>query len=772
MDESEDQEFIGQMPSTEQLQIIQAISNGQNVICDSVAGSGKTTTILNIAHKNKHLNILQLTYNARLKSEVRNKVRNYDLDNVEVHSYHSLNLNYYGGDHTDNSIILTAVKDKPLIKKERFDVIIVDEVQDMTANYYNLIKKFVLDTKNVRNSKYLTADNNTSQIQLLFMGDSRQCIYGYKGANASYLSEADKYWPDHEFVRLYLTTSYRLTREIAEFVNICMLGTNLIKTVKSSQEKVRYVAGNKPKKDVNGNYDFTFGVYTYLINLIETEECQAEDIFVLMPTVKDTNTGKASESTQLINNLSQSGIQIYKATDDERYDDKFANGKLVISTYHAVKGLERPIVIMYKFCEEYFTYYARDLIPTVCPSTLYVGATRASKNLIIYQSGTVAPFLETENIEDVCNVIGDIYTSSKPKIDKLKSIPITRLITHLSASLMYEIDQLLPLMFEEISGEKEKVNLSTEIRSLSGNLEHVSDLNGLAIIGKYEEETTGKCSITLEGLSIDNDIIKKAYETLINIYKNKKHDMKYYLNLANINWCNNENHIYRLNQIKSYTWLDDLDWEKIKFNLKDIPGDLVYEQDICRSDRMFAYKRSDGKIICLSGTVDSRNSNTIIEFKCTSELKSEHKLQLIFYAFMIKTVAFSSMEKWDDINFNLINARTGENLKLKNDILLIEKVCVLIMNTKSITNITLDEDHHRNIGSFIKDLAAHKAKVMKKKESYDTINIDKLKKSEGMKGYKVKELQEFCKRYKVDTKYCKLKTDYRDVLLKKIQSKN
>ena len=36
-------------PSVEQLEIVKAIKNGHNVMCDAVAGSGKTTTILLLA---------------------------------------------------------------------------------------------------------------------------------------------------------------------------------------------------------------------------------------------------------------------------------------------------------------------------------------------------------------------------------------------------------------------------------------------------------------------------------------------------------------------------------------------------------------------------------------------------------------------------------------------------------------------------------------------------------------------------------------------------
>ena len=74
--------------SDEQLTIVNNLGLN-NVIVDSVAGSGKTTTNIYIAKKYSDLNILLLTYNAKLKMETREKVSNLNITNLEVHSYHS-----------------------------------------------------------------------------------------------------------------------------------------------------------------------------------------------------------------------------------------------------------------------------------------------------------------------------------------------------------------------------------------------------------------------------------------------------------------------------------------------------------------------------------------------------------------------------------------------------------------------------------------------------------------------------------------------------------
>ena len=74
--------------SIEQKDIISSINNN-NVIVDSVAGSGKTTLILNVVKEYKNLNCLILTYNERLKLETREKIKVMKLSNGECHSFNS-----------------------------------------------------------------------------------------------------------------------------------------------------------------------------------------------------------------------------------------------------------------------------------------------------------------------------------------------------------------------------------------------------------------------------------------------------------------------------------------------------------------------------------------------------------------------------------------------------------------------------------------------------------------------------------------------------------
>src|SRR4051794_7517149 len=59
--------------------------------------------------------------------------------------------------------------------------------------------------------------------------------------------------------------------------------------------------------------------------------------------------------------------------------------------------MERPLVIVFGLDRNYFTYYARDLRRNVCPSPVYVGATRASERLCVVGEGAQGhhlPFMD------------------------------------------------------------------------------------------------------------------------------------------------------------------------------------------------------------------------------------------------------------------------------------------------------------------------------------------------------------------------------------------
>ena len=112
------------------------------------------------------------------------------------------------------------------------------------------------------------------------------------------------------------------------------------------------------------------------------------DIFILAPSIKIKNHNTVVEHRdnavspiKKLENLLKTQhpeIPIYvPCTDSEKLDADVLAGKILFSTYHQSKGMERPIVLVYSFDESYFNYYKRNADRTIMINELYVATTRS-----------------------------------------------------------------------------------------------------------------------------------------------------------------------------------------------------------------------------------------------------------------------------------------------------------------------------------------------------------------------------------------------------------
>jgi len=168
--------------SDEQQTILEKVKANHNVMVDACAGTGKTTIVLAIAELLRDKKFLEITYNAMLRHEVKDKVKRRGLPNLSVHTFHSLAVKYYYPTaHTDIAIRYILYNKLPPIRPiDKFDVLVLDETQDMTLVYFQFISKVVMDMG--------------SQIQILVMGDYMQGLYEFKGSDTRFLTMADMIW--------------------------------------------------------------------------------------------------------------------------------------------------------------------------------------------------------------------------------------------------------------------------------------------------------------------------------------------------------------------------------------------------------------------------------------------------------------------------------------------------------------------------------------------------------------------------------------------------
>jgi superfamily I DNA/RNA helicase len=313
------------------------------------------------------LNLLQMTYNSMLRFEVKDRVKKAGITNMKVHTFHSLAVRYYlPTAYTDTGIRYIILKDLPPIEKlPKIDVFVLDEAQDMTFLYFQLMAKLARDSGHL--------------IQLLILGDYMQGLYEFKGADIRFLTFADILWEgfqclkNQEFRYCTMKMSYRITNQMRNFVNEVMLGENRMEACRDGVP-VLYIR--------NSRVNIERIVAAEICKLLEQGFSPA-DIFVLASSVKGVN----SNVRQLENTLVERGIPCHvPMLENDKIDERVIDKKVVFSTFHCVKGRQRKFVFIVGFDQSYFKFYGRNLAKDKCPNTLYVAATRATHGLYLLES--------------------------------------------------------------------------------------------------------------------------------------------------------------------------------------------------------------------------------------------------------------------------------------------------------------------------------------------------------------------------------------------------
>ena len=505
--------------SDEQQLIINHILAGDNATVDACAGSGKSTTILLCAQSMPSKRFLQMTYNSALRKEILAKITEYKLTNVEVHTYHSLAVKYFlRSAHTDTGIryILNNHLDA-LIPISDYDVVVLDEAQDMTLLYYRLIVYF---TQKI-----------ASQFQMLILGDWMQGLYEFKGADTRFLTLGKQIWENYSklltpvFHNCTLKVSYRITKPMSDFVNRVMIGKTRMISIKDGQ-KVMYIRNSRSKIEK---------IVIFHITKLLSEGVLPSEIFVLGGSVSSSNSNIRKMENALTEALIPTFVPLIETAD--KLDERVIQGKVVFSTFHSVKGMERKYVFIVGFDNSYFTFCARNLDTNICPNTMYVGCTRATHGLYLLENDQYATdkpldFLRKSHHEmkNECSdymefkgMARTIFYESKTDAEKrgIVTIPThnvtpTSLIKFISESVIEDVVPLLDAIFVGETAIREQpdeqpdetvfdfnqinnmdgpispsfdpvIDIPTIIKTRRGFHEDVSILNGIAIPFIYSE---------------------------------------------------------------------------------------------------------------------------------------------------------------------------------------------------------------------------------------------------------------------------------------------
>lgn len=706
--------------SEEQQLISNYIKAGYNVEVDACAGTGKTTVILEIAKSLPRRKFLEITYNSTLRQEVKEKVNNNRLKNVLVHTFHSLAVKYYHPTaFTDNGIrFILSNKLIPIIPIEEFDVLVLDEAQDMTMLYFKFVCKLIQDMG--------------SSIQLLILGDYKQGLYEFKGSDVRFLILSTEIWKNHPmlkkktFKQCTMKMSYRITNQICSFVNDVMLGENRMYASRDD-DKVLYA--------INNPTGVKYIVFSEINKLLDMGVKPCE-IFILSGSVK----GAKGNIHQLENLLSENGIPCFvPMLENEKPDERVTNGKIVFSTFHGVKGRERNYVFIIGFDNSYFRFYGKNLPTDECPNTLYVGATRAKKRLYLLESNQYEDDRPLEFLQMSHTAMKNsdfIFFKGIPRnyfynygnltatniIQKVKTTP-TKMISFLNDSIIEEIYPILSRIFITESEVNDIIDIPTMIETRRGYVEEVSDINGIAIPCMYydhliehwcDKNKKEKKDSILRTI-IDTEMItlnpnENGYlRTVVKNLPNKLESISDYLLFSNISIAIKESLYFKIKQIDmdEYTWLNGNITEKCKDRLENIVGsDCVNIEP--KIEKMIIHESDDDEIYINIDTVlspyfekntrfrftailDIITENILWELKCTTTISIDHILQTCIYAWLWRTLYPN-----DKREVKIFNIKTGEILRLNATNEDLTHIVVSILKGKYVENSPKTDDEFLN----------------------------------------------------------------------------
>lgn len=674
-------------PSSEQQTIIDYVKNGFNIQVQAVAGSGKSTTVLSIAKQCKNKQILQLTYNSSLRLEIKEKVKELGLENISVHTFHSLAVKYYSSDaHTDTGMRHVLLKKpEPRIPINPIQILVIDENQDLTQLYFQFTIKFLLDMG--------------TKIQVICLGDYRQCIYEFKGADMRFLTMAHKIWSNYifletrEFKQCTLKTSYRITDQMAHFVNKALLGEEIMVTCRNG-EPVHYIRYARQNIE---------NCLVYHINTLIANGAKPSDIFVLGASIK----GKSIRMFE--NRLVQENIPCYVPSyETARLDERIIEGKIVFSTFHSVKGRQRPIVIILGFDNNYFTQFARNEPKDCCPNALYVGATRAQSKLFVIESDQFAGDRQLEFMKmshkqlNDCDFITfkgmqrnfDDYVELydiKALLDKRYETP-TKMVQFIPDSVLNKINPILNKIYTSCSSETNELEIPNIVQTSCG-FEDVSEINGIAIPLYFYEKKSEKPIMKDMVLHAIKEIkpneqsyLKSFVAQLPETYDN----ICDYLFMANLYNSVQERLHFKLKQIQSYDWLNQEILEKCMMRLENL---MENKESIPKFEDMYIHNSMEDihsqKIdpilhqyfpstvfFRFTAIVDVVTDDCVWELKCTNSISIEHKIQLVIYAWLWEVLEKPSKK------FRLFNIKTGEHFTLNYDLCDLTDIVVMILKGK------------------------------------------------------------------------------------------
>ncbi|KAF3913172.1 hypothetical protein AA313_de0204645 [Arthrobotrys entomopaga] len=671
--------------SKQQEQAKQILSDGlQNIVINACAGSGKTTTLLQMA-ANIPKKFLALLYNRRLKAETIDRAKALSLDNLTIDNYHGLAYRYYSQEADTDQGLKRIVEDDlpPLESLPEFDVLVLDEQQDMNPIIYNFVLKLLRDC----------AKTGTNSPQLMLLGDPRQEIYQFNNADKRFLTHCrdiftgqyikDGKVRDRTWVEINQMVSFRMTSKIAKFINRQLLRTSKtpIGTIKDDPDDPlpRYVVCNAYDREP----------FEELKRLLEIPGIRPEDILIMAPSLRSAHSAVRDLANLIALELPEIRIHV-PIDDDSSISERVSAGKIVFASYHQAKGIEREAAILFNFSSSYYDFYDRHPKSlTEISNVQYVAVTRAKKHLVLihHYEDDYLPFINPSTLSKYCkrptNMKVRPYRTEK-EIEQIKMPKHRWKVTDLTRNIP---ETVLSSCFEELDLEMVRqpnawrVRPESETRIRDEEWEVVADITGTAVPAIFEYQHRGTCELItsvmgeLEKNSSPSkrrgfierarplDLLPKEYidhmRSVNDRFEKKQLEISDILFIANISNMIQSGYIYKVLYIPldRYTWFTEKHSDAA-FNILD-----TSISDKARYEVFVGHKFTDVKAgengVSVVGRVDLFDYARMWELKWTGALRPEHILQAALYGVISKRTTIKRFHEQEYLDNQPLGKQKG-----------------------------------------------------------------------------------------------------------------
>jgi hypothetical protein len=253
------------------------------------------------------------------------------------------------------------------------------------------------------------------------------------------------------------------------------------------------------------------------------------------------------------------------------------------------------------------------------------------------------------------------------------------------------------------------------VQTRSSLFEEVSDLNGIALPAMYYDAIQGT---TTDGEDVLRDIIRTGVQDMrenshpflremVNALPEKCETPGDYLFLANVSVAIQEKLYSKLKQISrdEYTWISPEMKDKCVSRLNEHLGHefnrddknkgevekllihYVHETEHSLVDAALYPYFSYEKRFRFCARADLVSDTTLWELKCTSKITFEHRMQVVIYAWLWRTLYPDSPRKTQ-----VYNLRTGEKLRLDASDADLTRIMVSLLRGKYEEPVVLEDD--------------------------------------------------------------------------------